>query len=117
MRAAERLVEIEEQFNDLVERILPLDLDGETLRLVLYLKDGTTLRLTEQWVGAALERYSYYWLTGDNQLVIGWDNAPHHTHLETYPHHKHVERQDNLQPSAETTLETVMAILRSRSPG
>ncbi|MCC7264943.1 MAG: hypothetical protein IT369_20685 [Candidatus Latescibacteria bacterium] len=48
MQAADRLVEIEERFSDLVERVLPLDLDGETLRLILYLKDGTTLQLAEQ---------------------------------------------------------------------
>lgn len=104
MWAADRLIEIEERFSDLVERVLPLDLDGETLRLILYLKDGTTLRLVEQWNGAVLDRYSYYWLAADNQLKIGWDNAPHH---------KHVERQDNLQTSAETTLEEVMEVVRT----
>ncbi len=117
MWAADRLIEIEERFSDLVECVLPLELDGETLRLALYLKDGTTLRLAEQWNGAVLERYSYYWLTGDNQLKIGWDNAPHHTRLATFPHHKHVERQDNLQTSAETTLEAVMEIIRKGSAG
>ncbi|MBI2504335.1 MAG: hypothetical protein HYW07_14010 [Candidatus Latescibacteria bacterium] len=115
MQAADRLVEVEGRFSDLVERVLPLDLDGETLRLILYLRDGTTLRLAEQWNGTVLERYSYYWLTGENQLKIGWDNAPHHTRLETFPHHKHVERQDNLQSSSETILEEVMEVIRRGS--
>jgi len=77
----------------------------------LYLKDGSNLRVAEQWDGKNIKRYSYYWLTPANELKIGWDNAPHHTKLETFPHHKHVARQDNLQPSAETCLEDVMRVV------
>jgi len=108
MLATERLLDIETKFSKSVERIVPLELDGETLRLVLYLKDGTNLRVTEQWFGSIIERYSYYWLTPANELKIGWDNAPHHTRVETYPHHKHVEGKMNLQPSPEIRLEEVM---------
>jgi hypothetical protein len=112
MLATERLLEIEQRFDTTITRIVPLELDGQTLRLILHLEDGTNLRLTEQWNGDQLERYSYYWLTSDNELKIGWDNAPHHTHLETFPHHKHVGHQANLQPSSETCLEEVMASIR-----
>lgn len=111
MLAAERLLEIEEAFGERVRRIVVLELDGETLRLILYLKDGTNVRVTEQWSGTVLERYSYYWLTSANALNIGWDNAPHHTHLESFPHHKHVGRKENLQSSSETCLEEVMAVI------
>jgi len=113
MLATERLLEIEINFSESVERIVPVELDGETLRLVLHLRDGTNLRVTEQWSGSVLERYSYYWLTPTNELKIGWDNAPHHTRLETYPHHKHVGRKENLQPSSETRLKEVMKIVVS----
>ncbi|MBI3795667.1 MAG: hypothetical protein HY268_01695 [Deltaproteobacteria bacterium] len=113
MRATDRLLDIEAQFGNEIERIVPLELDDQTIRLILYLKDGTNLRLTEQWEGGALQHYSYYWLTVTNALKIGWDNAPHHTHLETFPHHKHVGRQDNLQPSAETDLTDVLAFIRT----
>ncbi len=50
MLASERLLEIGEQFGARVERLVPLELDGETLRLILYLEDGTNLRVTEQWI-------------------------------------------------------------------
>jgi hypothetical protein len=113
MLATERLLEIEINFSESVERIVLVELDGETLRLVLHLRDGTNLRVTEQWSGSVLERYSYYWLTPTNELKIGWDNAPHHTRLETYPHHKHVGRKENLQPSSETRLKEVMKIVVS----
>jgi len=112
MLASERLLEIEERFRQEVDRILPLELDGETLRLILYLKDGTNLRITEQWNGKKLKRYAYYWLTSANKLKVGWDNAPHHMHLETFPHHKHVEYTNNLQPSSEICLEKVMTFIK-----
>ena len=111
MLAAERLLDIEIKFGNLVDRIVPMELDGETIRIVLHLKDGTNLRVTEQWSGSVLERYSYYWLTASNELKVGWDNAPHHTRLENYPHHKHVGRKKGLQPSSEKGLEDVMAVV------
>lgn len=113
MLATDRLLEIEERFSPFIDHIVPLDLDGGFLRLVLHLKDGTNLRLSEQWKGDRLERYSYYWLTEANELKIGWDNAPHHTRLETFPHHKHVGRQKGIRASTETRLEEVMASLQA----
>jgi hypothetical protein len=109
--AAERLLDIEAAFKEKVDRIVPLELDGETLRLILYLKDGTNLRLTEQWSGNKLNRYSFYWLTASGELKTGWDNAPHHTRLKTFPHHKHEGSRENLQPSYETNLEEVMGVV------
>jgi len=49
MLAPERLLEIEEKFGTKVDRIVPVEFDEETLRVILYLKDGTNLRVTEQW--------------------------------------------------------------------
>jgi hypothetical protein len=39
-----------------------LRLTDETLKLLLALNDGTTLRVAERWLGGVLTRYSYYWL-------------------------------------------------------
>ncbi len=115
MLAPERLLEIEEKFGTKVERIVPVEFDEETLRVILYLKDGTNLRVTEQWAGKVLRRYSYYWLNSTNELKVGWDNAPHHTQMESFPHHKHLGQPGNLQPSKETSLDEVMgAILKMK---
>lgn len=54
MLATERLLDIELKFGNLVDRIVPTELDGETIRLILYLKDGTNLRVTEQWSGTMI---------------------------------------------------------------
>lgn len=111
MLASERLLEIEEKFEAVMQRIVPIEMDGETLRLIMYLKDGTNLRVTEQWDGMVLKRYSYYWLDPAGELKMGWDNAPHHMQLETFPHHRHIGQQGNLQPSTEACLEDVMKVI------
>jgi hypothetical protein len=115
MLASERLAEIELLCARSVERMVPLELDGETLRLVIYMADGTNLRVAEQWDGTLLVHYSYYWLTADNRLKIGWDNAPHHTRLSTLPHHQHVGQRQNLQPSSAKRLEDVLAFILDAS--
>ena len=111
MLANERLLQVEALFAARVDRIVLSEVDEELLRLVLYFKDGTNLRVTEQWSGNKLKRYSYYWLTEVNELKIGWDNAPHHTRLQNFPHHKHVGQRGNMQPSFETSLEDVMMVI------
>ena len=114
MLATERLLVIEQKSADVAVSIIPIELDGETLRLILFLSDGSNLRITEQWQGRQLLRYSYYWLTNQSQLMIGWDNAPHHRHITTHPHHKHVGQQTNIQSSTETTLEAVLTVIRTQ---
>ena len=111
MLAVDRLLQIEALFAAQTARIVVIELEEELLRLVVYFEDGSNLRVTEQWNEDALERYSYYWLTGENELKIGWDNAPHHTRLQNFPHHKHVGQQVDMQQSFETRLEDVMQVI------
>ncbi len=37
-----------------------------------------------------LGKYAYT-LVRQNQRVVGWDNAPHHSQLANFPHHFHAE--------------------------
>ena len=50
--------------------------------------------------------YSFHWQDNQAQLIVRWDNAPHHPHLKTYPHHKH--RQGTIEKSRDITLEEVL---------
>ena len=115
----DRIDAIERKYVRSVRDILVLTLTDEFLRLVLWLHDGTTLRVAERWRMQAhkkvLVRYSYYWLDAQNQLKIGWDNVPHHAQMVNFPHHKHIEQQDNVEPSHETSLEQVMVIVLAES--
>ncbi len=115
----DRIVAIQQKYAHLVRDILVLILTDEILRLVLWLNDGTTLRVTERWHVQAhqkvLVRYSYYWLDAENKLKVGWDNAPHHAQMANFPHHKHIGQQNNVQPSYEISLEQVMASVLAES--
>ncbi len=111
MSVEERVFEIEQQYAHFVQNLLVLRLTEETLRLVLVLNDGTTLRVAERWQAGVLVRYSYYWLDAKNRLKIGWDNSPHHKRLENFPHHKHIGEQATRAFSYEICLEDVMDVL------
>ena len=61
----------------------------EQYRAVAFLVDGTHLHINEVWVDGELVKYAYYHLSPTNQIIRGWDNAPHHPEVETFPHHRH----------------------------
>ena len=109
-----RLLAIYATYAEYILSFVPLQLEDEYLKVVIHLVDGSNLRVTEEWEAGMLTNYSYYWLTYDNRLKIGWDNAPHHAELANFPHHKHVGQQTDRQPSAETSLETVMQVIISQ---
>ena len=111
MLAVERLLQIENLIVAKAARIVVLEVDGGLLRLIIYFQDNSNLRVAEYWSRETLRRYSYYWLTPENELKIGWDNAPHHTQVESFPHHKHIGKQSGPRPSQETTLETVLPVI------
>jgi len=98
----------------IVEIELLPTLNLQLLRLRVDFVNGDKLHIRESWEEDVISRYAYYWLDSAEQLRVGWDNAPHHSHLLTYPHHKHVEAQTNIEESHETTLESVLLIIRER---
>jgi len=110
----ERVRDIERKYARLIQDLLVLCLTEETLRLVLVLNDGVTLRVAERWQSGILVRFSYYWLNAENKLKVGWDNSPHHKRLESFPHHKHVGEQAKRVASNETCLEEVIAVLEGK---
>lgn len=76
--------------------------------------DGSRLHVSEDWRGEHLTAYSYYWIDSSDNLIIGWDNSEHHRQLENFPHHKHLGEQDQREPSYETTLADVLAIIKQK---
>jgi hypothetical protein len=95
-----------------VVSVTPLAVNFNSFKLIITLTDGSTLRLNKHYHNNNLEKYAYYWLNAHNTLIIGWDNAPHHSYLSTHPHHKHVATQTNIQPSTETNLEAVLEVIQ-----
>lgn len=109
-----RVQEIAQKYVHLAHDVLLLSLTDETFRLILALKDETTLRVSERWRRQTLVRYSYYWLDRADRLKVGWDNAPHHEQLDNFPHHKHVGEQGTRVPSYETSLDAVMRVIEQK---
>ncbi|MHA1381366.1 MAG: toxin-antitoxin system TumE family protein [Candidatus Helarchaeota archaeon] len=54
--------------------------------------------------------YSYHWQDQQNNLIIRWDNAPHHKKLSTFPHHKHTP---DLKESMEIELEDILKVIEN----
>lgn len=51
------------------------------------------------------DKYSYH-LQKNDELIIRWDNAPHHRELSTFPDHVH--RKDGVHESKEMTVEDIL---------
>lgn len=117
MSPEERAQAIETQYAHLTQNVFVLSLTDETLKMVMVLRDGSTLRVAERWQHSRLIRYSYYWLTEHDTLRIGWDNAPHHSKVDSFPHHKHLGEQGQIAASSETRLEEVMAAVEDMLAG
>lgn len=113
-----RIADIWTILADCVTAVTVVRIDYHACKLMVVLTDGSSLRINEQYRQGALEQYAYYWLAPDDQLRVGWDNAPHHRELFTFPHHKHVGSQENRESSAESTpTEILVAIRRSFMQG
>ena len=105
------------QYADFVRRVVRYEhrVDGSLAqyKAVVDLADGTRLHINEVWIQNRLEKYAYYRLTAGGTLICGWDNAPHHLHVDTYPHHVH--EQDTVKPSTVRSLVDVLRLLTQDS--
>ena len=110
--------EVLEQFNDIIVETEFLNVtkirDLIHNKCKVQLIDGSNLRISEEWLEQQLIQYSYYWLDDENKLIIGWDNAPHHTQIATYPHHKHIQQQKEVHESFEHDLKTILEFIRQK---
>lgn len=84
------------------------------IRLRADLINSDKLHISEAWDDETLIRYAYYWLKQNDELRIGWDNAPHHPEVSTHPHHKHISTQEDIQASEETNLEDVLRFIKKK---
>ena len=57
----------------------------------ILLLNGTELYIRE-FISKDERDYSYHWQDLQGNLIIRWDNAPHHKSLKTFPYHKYSKR-------------------------
>ncbi|MFQ5708518.1 MAG: DUF6516 family protein [bacterium] len=50
----------------------------------------------------------------NNQLIMGWDTAPHHTQLKNFPYHKHVGRSSKIESSIKMSLDKVLSYIEKK---
>ena len=81
--------------------------DGFYIKIRFVLKDNSVLFIRE-YVDKEERNYSYHWQDLENNLILRWDNAPHHKSLKTYPHHKH-HKDGKVEESFETTCEKILS--------
>ena len=64
------------------------------LRIRLHLADNSLLEISEALAveGGRLTwlSYRYHWQAATGNLILRYDDAPHHPEVETFPHHKHL---------------------------
>jgi len=98
-----------------VKQLQVIDLIDEAtskyLKCRAELADGSTLHVTESSI-AGKNKYSYHWQDTQNQLLVRWDNAPHHRHLSTFPHHRH--EGGTVHESPRVVIDEVLAEIETR---
>jgi len=94
--------------SNIVESILSIDSDayGDYYRLKIHARliNGWKLHV---WEHATLRfrRYAYH-ISKRSELIVRWDNAPHHKNLKTYPYHKHIGK--TILESNEVDIEVIL---------
>ncbi len=77
----------------------------------LELRDGSHLMI-RIFMSEDEYNYSFHWQDVNNNLIIRWDNSPHHKEISTFPHHKHI--RGATEPSKEISLKEVMIYIEKQ---
>src|ERR1035437_7758596 len=71
-----------------------------------------SLLFVKEYVSETERKYSFHWQNATGELLIRWDNSPHHKEIITFPHHKHIGSE--IQSNKEPELNDVLAEIRNR---
>ena len=94
--------------SSIIDSVILIDSDAignyYILKIQARLINGWKLHIWEH-LTPKIQRYAYHVSEG-TQLVIRWDNAPHHRQVNTFPHHKHVK--EDILASKEMSIENIL---------
>jgi len=71
--------------------------------------DGSVLHIREYIFLNSKRKYSFHWQDKEGNLIVRWDNSPHHFHIKTFPDHKHIGNK--VFESEEICLEDVVKFI------
>ena len=75
------------------------------------MRDGSVLYVREA-IFPHQSKYSYHWQAKTGELLLRWDNAPHHPQISTHPDHKHVGAE--VLPSNRISIEDVLSTITAQ---
>jgi len=64
------------------------DEDFYYLKIKSFIVDGSILHI-KIYLSDKEYNYSFHWQKENGELIVRWDNAPHHREITTFPHHVH----------------------------
>ena len=79
------------------------------LKIKAEISNATTLFIRE-YISKTEYNYSYHWQNIEGNLLMRWDNSPHHKG-KTFPHHKHLA-DGKIVESYEINLEKVLGVIQ-----
>lgn len=80
------------------------------LKIKAEILNGTTLFIRE-YLSKDEYNYSFHWQRENGDLLIRWDNSPHHDNIKTSPHHRHLSDGQVLE-SYEISVEKVLDFIK-----
>lgn len=80
-------------------RIKSFIIDNSVLHIKIYLSDKEY-------------NYSFHWQKETGELIIRWDNAPHHQEIKTFPHHMHI--REGVKESYSIMLNDILKDIKSQ---
>ncbi len=57
-------------------------------------------------------KYKYQWQFENGDMIMRWDNVPHHKEIDTFPHHMHKDKRVYASPKMD--LKTVIDIIMDK---
>ncbi len=105
-----------EKFQDIIKKykIKNYEKFGNARALIARIEfvDSSILYVREYIFLNGKRKYSFHWQDKEGQLIVRWDNSPHHSHIKTFPHHKHIGNR--VMESEEIYLEDVVAFIEKK---
>lgn len=93
------------------EKLLVVPERQQVLKIdILFIDDSRLIAFDYLFYDTGRTKYSYQWMSADNQLIHRWDNA-HVVFLPTSTHHQHVGSEGNIHPCEPMTLEKVLTFI------
>jgi len=102
------------EYSDIITGFEVLDYNEDAGKLHYKLKISfidNSLLFVKEYVSETERKYSFHWQNAFGDMLIRWDNSPHHREIKTFPHHKHTGKQ--IQSSKEPELNDVLTEIRN----